>query len=491
MPMVPVTRSTVRLRPDPTRRIVKPFFPADHGAALGVTRTERILNRVLTLSPEEVSEALTELRAKHAHHNSNLDDLLLAGFTTVEHWLEATEIDDDRRRLIGAYFIHEYSIEGSALTNPSIVAAPDQTGVPEDWLRVVVSLRAVGEGHISSIEFRTGMVDPEGNIEIEDPGVPVLGQRRTPLFDRTHFTARLEELGVDVHLVHRALGDLDDSFTMEDLEKGLAVMDDQTNPAIQDAIHMVHWLASSNYEVTFDPNTEISQRVLAPNGPAESQGMEDARFVRFVESDGSIVYYSTYTAYDGARILPQLIQTSNFETFRIATLRGQAAVNKGMALFPRPIGGMYVALGRSDGESNYLMVSDHVRFWGDATQIQVPARSWELLQIGNAGAPIETEAGWLVVTHGVGPMREYALGAILLDIDDPTRVLGHLTEPLLGPNEEERYGYVPNVVYSCGSLVHNGHLVIAYGASDTFTTFASVSLEAVLAALVSSRDSIS
>ena len=247
----------------------------------------------------------------------------------------------------------------------------------------------------------------------------------------------------------------------------------------------MRWLASSNYELAFSEETDVSQRVLFPNGPAESRGMEDARFVRFIDPDGAAVYYATYTAFDGFNILPQLIETSDFLTFRIATLNGPAARNKGIAIFPRLVSGRYAALARSDGESNYFMQSDNMRFWHDAEQIQIPTRPWELMQIGNSGSPIETEAGWVVMTHGVGPMRSYALGAILLDIDDPSRVIGHLSEPLLVPDESEREGYVPNVVYSCGSLVHAGRLVIAYGASDTSTRFATVEVEALLTELTS------
>jgi predicted GH43/DUF377 family glycosyl hydrolase len=246
---------------------------------------------------------------------------------------------------------------------------------------------------------------------------------------------------------------------------------------------MMGWLASSNYQVTFPPASELSQRVLFPAAPSESRGMEDARLVRFVEEDGSVVYYATYTAFDGFGILPQLIETTDFETFRIATLNGPVARNKGIAIFPRRIAGRYAALGRCDGESNYLMVSDHPRFWHEAEQIEVPTRPWELMKTGNAGTPIETDAGWLVVTHGVGPMRRYALGAILLDIDDPRRMIGHLRDPLLEPDESERHGYVPNVVYSCGSVLHGDRLVIAYGASDTFTSFATVQIDSLLAEL--------
>jgi predicted GH43/DUF377 family glycosyl hydrolase len=298
-------------------------------------------------------------------------------------------------------------------------------------------------------------------------------------------SVKLEEMGMSNGPVWHVLAGLVDRFTLEDLDLAcdhLRRLEADSDEA-ESAVRSLHWLASSNYELTFPARSAISQRVLFPSGPTESHGMEDARFVRFVEPDGTVIYYATYTAYDGRRVLPQLIETTDFETFRIATLGGRAARNKGMAIFPRPVGGRYAALGRSDGENNFLMRSDDLRFWDESEQIQIPTRPWELMQIGNAGSPIETGAGWLVVTHGVGPMRQYALGAILLDIDDPGRVIGHLREPLLVPDESERQGYVPNVVYSCGSLIHGDRLVIAYGASDTFTTFASVEVEPLLAEL--------
>lgn len=486
---VPVTRSQVRLLPDPTRRIVMPYLPADLGPpGPGPGRTERMIQRVLSLSPQDLRTALRDLYERFADTYPDLDEVFLSGFSTVEKWVPATTVvGDEQRRLIGAYFLHEYTLEGAALTNPSIVAAPDQAGLADGYLRVVISLRAVGEGHISSIEFRIGVVGPTGDIEVASPAAPVAGTRQTPLFERAIFLAKLDELGANPGVVKRVLGSLDDHFTMDSLETALAPAGAirVPTPAVQRVRHLAHWLASSNYEVVFSPDLDLSQRILTPNGPTESHGIEDARFVRFVESDGSVIYYCTYTAFDGFSVLPQLIETTDFETFRVCTLNGSAAINKGIALFPRRVGGRYAALGRSDGESNYLMVSDHVRFWHHADLIQVPARPWELLQIGNAGTPIETEAGWLVITHGVGPLRQYALGAILLDIDEPRRVIGHLPEPLLLPERDERDGYVPNVVYSCGSLVHEGHLIIAYGASDTFATFASVPVDALLAALTS------
>jgi predicted GH43/DUF377 family glycosyl hydrolase len=486
MPSVPVARSNVRLQPDPRRLITKPYLPVATGAAEGRARVDRLIQRILALTPDEVKNTLEEIRRSFGHQHLDLDAVLQQGFSEVAPLVpNAAGLSADLQQVIGAYSMHQYSLEGAALTNPSIVPAPDQTGLPGNSLRVVVSVRAIGEGHISSIEFRTGVIGPEGDIDIEPAGSPITGTRRSPEFEKAVFTAKLAEMGVADDLVAQTMGSLQDRFTSTDLDESLADLERRLAPSssVQHAAQRIRWLASSNYRITFAAASELSQRVLFPAGPSESQGMEDARLVRFSREDGSVVYYATYTAFDGSGILPQLIETTDFEDFRISTLNGEAARNKGMAIFPRRVAGRYAALGRGDGESNYLMMSDHLRFWHDAIPIQMPTRPWELMQIGNAGAPIETDVGWLVVTHGVGPMRRYALGAILLDIDEPRRVIGHLREPLLVPDENERHGYVPDVVYSCGTLLHNDRLVIAYGASDTFATFATVQLSALLAEL--------
>jgi len=486
MSSIPVTRLPLRLAPDARRLIAKPFLSVDDVPAEGKTRVEQLIGRILDLSHEEVEATLDELRRNFQKRHADLDAVFERGFLAVAQSVpDAANLPDHMRQLVGAYFMHEYSLEGAALTNPSIVAHPDQTGLPDDSLRVIVSLRSIGEGHISSIEFRRGVVGQSGDIELEPPGVPMTGHRRSPTFDKPLFTAKLAEMGATDDPALRVLSALEDRFTMADLDGALADVagHEAASTAVHHVAQVMHWLASSNYKIAFPPESELSQRVLFPNGPSESRGMEDARFVRFVAAGGSAIYYAPYTAYDGFDILPQLIQTTDFMNFRIATLNGPAAANKGIAIFPRPIAGRYAALGRSDGENNYLMLSDHVRFWHEAERIQVPTRPWELMQIGNAGPPLETEAGWLVVTHGVGPMRRYALGAILLDLDDPSRVIGHLRDPFLVPSEQERDGYVPNVVYSCGSIIHNNHLVIAYGASDTSTGFATVPVDALLSAL--------
>jgi predicted GH43/DUF377 family glycosyl hydrolase len=481
-----VIRSPVTLAPDRTRTLLRTFLPPEPLPVPGVPiRVQRVLERILALTHEERAKTLDGVYLKFRHRVADIEKTLLAGFSVVEPWVSGSDdLKPDDRRLIGSYFLHEYTVEGAALTNPSIVAHPDQDGLRSGEVRVVVSLRAVGEGHISSVEFRTGQVDASGAISIETPLPLVHGKRETPLFDKSVFSAKLAELGADAE-VDVALGSLDEQFTMADLDLVLTELgsDPTSTPMTQQMMHTMHWLASSNYRVTFAEDTHLSSRILTPNGPAESHGMEDARFVRFTETDDSSAYYGTYTAFDGFNILPQLIETADFRTFRIATLNGTAAVNKGIALFPRRVGGQYMALGRSDGESNYLMWTDRVRFWNHTQRIQLPVRPWEIIQIGNAGAPIETEAGWLFITHGVGPMRQYALGAVLLDLDEPHRLIGHLSEPLLVAEEDERDGYVPNVVYSCGSLLHEGNVVIAYGASDTSTKFATVPLDSLLGAI--------
>jgi predicted GH43/DUF377 family glycosyl hydrolase len=483
---ISVTRLDLRLAPDPRRVIVRPYVPGEHSPVGGRTRVERIIDQVLELSPAARAAALEQVRASFGDRHDNLEEVLKRGFETVSHRAPTpTDLAPQVRDLIGAYFVHEYSIEAAALTNPSLVVAPDQSGLQPGSLRFIASLRAVGEGHISSIEFRTGVLDADGRVSIDPPGRPITGERRAPVFERRSFAAKLSEIEAGEAFLE-VMAQLGDHFTMDELETVLTELelDGGSTDVAHLVVNTIHWLAASNYELSFPPESDLSQRVIFPEGPAESRGMEDARFVRFEGDDGSVVYYATYTAFDGFHILPQLIETNDFVTFRIATLDGQAARNKGIALFPRPLDGRLAALARSDNENNYLMFSDHVRTWETAERIQVPTLPWELIQIGNSGAPIETDVGWLVITHGVGPIRTYALGAILLDLQDPSKVIGHLPEPLLSPNEDERDGYVPNVVYSCGQLVNGNTLLIAYGASDTGARFATVELDALLDALL-------
>ena len=482
-----VTRTAVRLAPDPHRVITKPFLPGVQVFPDGQSRAELIIKRILAMPEREVASTLAATQDQFADRHTGLSSILERNFAVVaDHVDNPNGLSPERRLLIGAYFTHEYSIEAAALSNPSMVAAPDQLGLDPGEQRFVMSLRAIGEGHISSIEFRSGVIDAGGEILMDKPGrYVVTARRRSPIYDKHVLSTKLEELGAFNEITRMCLDPLSSHFTFEQLEAAIADLDRQgVDRAIAfQTTKLIHWLASSNYASTFPTDSEISERVIFPAGPTESHGMEDARFVRFTDDDGTVVYYATYTAFDGIQILPQLIETPDFLFFRVATLNGSAAQNKGIALFPRKIDGRYAALSRQDNENNYLMLSDNVRFWHETERIQEPERPWELVQLGNCGSPLETEAGWLVITHGVGPLRRYTLGAILLDTQDPRRVIGHLNEPLLEPNEDEREGYVPNVLYSCGSMIHGNHLVLPYGISDVGTGIATVPLDDLLTRL--------
>ncbi len=459
-------------------------MPGAHIPSNGHVRARQVIDRILGLSEAEVASTLASTLDQFAPRHPDFAAALLRNYEGVAGLIEdLAHLTESQRLLIGAYFTHEYAIEAAALSNPSIVAAPDQSGLGAGGQRFILSLRAIGEGHLSSIEFRSGVIDSDGRISVDEPSrYTTIGERREPRYDHSMFRAKLDELGVLNEIAGLVLDPLPPRFTLEQLE---AAISDLHAGGIDRAVayettRIIHWVAASNYAIEFASESNISERVIFPSGPAESQGMEDARFVRFSHDDGTVLYYAMYTAFDGFQILPQLIETADFRRFRVATLNGKAARNKGMALFPRMIEGRYAALSRQDNESNFLMFSDDVRFWRDPIRIQQPERPWELMQLGNCGSPLETEAGWLVITHGVGPLRRYALGAILLDIDDPRRVIGHLEEPLLVPNEDERDGYVPNVVYSCGSMIHGDQLVIPYGFSDLGSGIAAIPLGEIL-----------
>lgn len=483
-----INRTTHVLRHDPGRVIAKPYLPGEEVANdTTTTRAGLLLARILALSEPEVAVMLEQTLAQFTGRHKDFEGLLERHFGMVEDSSNGAELSRPRRLLIGAYFTNEYSVEGAALFNPSIVPAPDQTGLRPGERRFVMSLRAVGEGHISSIEFRTGLIDAASVMTFDALGTTlVTGDRGPPAcYDKPQFAAKVVELGAGNALAAAVLERLPDLFTLAQLEASLEVLGREGPPhAISfETAKIMHALATSNYVTTFPPDSVLSERVIFPAGPHETHGMEDARFVLFTEDDGHATYYATYTAFDGYEILPQLIQTDDFVTFRITTLNGPAAQNKGMALFPRRIGGRYVMLSRRDRENLHLATSTDVRHWSDVTELHRPSRPWELLQIGNCGSPVETAAGWLVITHGVGPMRRYVLGALLLDLEDPRRVIGHLREPLLAPESSEREGYVPNVVYSCGALKNGDDLVLPYGLSDAAVGVAVISIPKLLAAL--------
>jgi predicted GH43/DUF377 family glycosyl hydrolase len=483
---IDVKRTTTILKPDQSRVLLRPFSPGDP------QRIGRIIARIMSLPEDRVGPLLNEVSAEFSQRHEQIRELFLERFEQIrELLLMDGEISEQRRLLIGSYFLAEYSLESAALFNPSIVPHPNQTDVPSGALRFILSLRATGEGHISSITFRTGIIYPDHRIEVFTAAGFLTEPRQVPnpLYEKPQFAKKLSELGLISEFTGRVINKLGELFALEELRTSLEAeleksrLSDATLCEDQDAARGIWMLARSNYEVQFHPKQSLSERIIFPATPSQRNGIEDARFVCFANDDGTHVYYATFTAFDGKVIMPQLVQTSDFLLFRFITLNGPAAENKGMALFPRKINGLYAMLSRQDNENIYVMFSDSVYFWYERKVLLKPTFPWELIQLGNCGSPIETDAGWLVLSHGVGPMRKYCIGAFLLDRDDPTKVIGHLREPLLKPNQNEREGYVPNVVYTCGALVHNGELIIPYGLADHATGFATVPLNEVLAAM--------
>ena len=481
-----VTESPLRLCPDVGRVIAMLFVPGEE-MPTGGSRAASVIDRILTMDDAEVAAVLADLTRRFAPRHRGLDATWARHFHIAVHRAgHGLGVSADRAQLIGAYFTRECSLEAAALFNPSIVIHPDQRGVDEGETRFVMSLRAVGEGHISSIEFRTGVVDGEGNLRVDDPGKFMDSGAHSPgPYQRHLFEAKLAERGCDHEAVSLVAGRLEPQFGPDELEVAIEAMqrDLPFGPAVSHATECMRWVAASNYTVVFSPDTAIADRVLWPSGPAEIDGMEDARFVRFVDDDDRVTYLATYTAFNRPHVAPQLLTTGDFRTFVVSQLSGPFATNKGMALFPRKVGGRYVALSRWDRERSAVAFSDDGTDWSEATTLDVDLRPWELIQVGNCGSPIETPAGWLVLTHGVGPMREYAIGAMLLDLDDPCRVIGALERPLLVARDDERDGYVPNVVYSCGALVVGTRLVLPYAFADIAVGAAVIDLPELLAQL--------
>jgi predicted GH43/DUF377 family glycosyl hydrolase len=424
-----VNRQSLYLRPDPARVVVRPFKPATEPRDLNPTdkvRANHIVDRVLRLDTESAAQQLSDVLDNFEGRHRNLIDIFEARAQDMEDALEPhAELNKTQRRLIGAYFLNEYSFEASALFNPSIVRHPDQTGAPENGCRFILSLRAVGEGHISSLTFRSGTIAADGSVTV-DP------------------TARL----ASVPKVRR-----------------------RTPTPNGDAI-----------EVEFRDDEELSERTIFPITDSQSNGIEDARFVEFDDGERK-TFYATYTAYSGRAIRSELIETVDFRSFRMTPLGGSAARNKGMALFPRKIDGRYAMIGRQDNENLYLIYSDDLYTWEGGQPILRPEYPWEFVQIGNCGSPVELDDCWLLLTHGVGPVRKYSIGAVLLDKKDPSKVLARSREPLVRPEPTEREGYVPNVVYTCGAMRHADQIILPYAVSDTFSNFATIKIGALMQAV--------
>lgn len=465
------------------RVITRPYVPA------GEERIRRLINRVLNLDEAQVSTLLETLLHDFSHRHRYFRQSLEQNFALVAGHVPGVEqVSMQRRLLIGAYFTAEYSVEAAALFNPSMVKVPSQETDPEGSCRFVMSFRATGEGHISSIEFRSGIVDTNNDIYfdalsdyVEAPEI-----HSNPSYDRHVFRLKLQEMGASNAVTHELLNKLPRNFTFNEMKGKIAELHDNGEFLPQEktaAIEMAMWLAQSNYQILFRKDHPICERVIFPVSEAERKGIEDARFVRFVDDDGAVIYYATYTAYNGETILPQLIETRDFLAFQIITLNGAQVLGKGMALFPRKVGGKYALLSRQDGENNAIMFSDNLHFWHEAEILQEPEFPYEFVQMGNGGSPIETPEGWLVVTHGVGPMRTYSLGIELLDLDDPTQIISRIDEPILAPNAHERDGYVPNVVYTCGAMIHQDELIIPYASGDQRCGIATLPLPRLMARL--------
>lgn len=479
---IKVHKLPLRLCANPTRVITRAYVPGGEG------RTQNIVDRVMTLSDQKVAALLDEVVHDFSHRHHDIRSVFQENYHCVTgNGTAPDRHSTERALLIGAYFTAEYSLESVALFNPSIVTHPDQRGVPKGATRFVLSLRACGEGHISSIVFRSGIIEANNQINI-DPITPFAATQRPvedALYDRHPFFLKLIEMGAYNDIGDAILQTVPDFFTLAQLQGAIfARTDDLINMEMftQTAEAML-WLARSNYHLGFPKDSPISERVIFPISENESRGIEDARFVRFTHDDGRVVYYATYAAYNGFSVLPQFIETKDFLHFKISTLNGRYAQDKGMALFPRMIDGRYVMISRIDGENLYVMPSDNRHFWNEAEKLKGPAQPWEFVQIGNCGSPIETERGWLLLTHGVGPMRTYCLGAMLLDLDDPTRIIAQLDEPLLIPDPAERDGYVPNVVYSCGAMIHHDELIVPYAICDSASGFLTVSVAELLSHL--------
>jgi predicted GH43/DUF377 family glycosyl hydrolase len=478
-----VYRTGIVLRPTNSRVVIRPFEIPNEA------RVERIIARVTALSEPDVENLLDKVMQEFRGRHQRTREFFHHRFEQVRKHLPTDQpLGESRRLLIGSYFTSEYALESAALFNPSMVWHPDQSGLPAGCRRFVLSLRATGEGHISSITFRSGVIDAAAGIRVDDPTRLVVAPDLVPnsLYEKALFYRKLTELGINGPFTELVMAALGDQFTLDDLGRTLrnAVRHNRARQHEYEPIAATMLvLAKANYEIRFDPALNVSERVIFPSSPTETNGIEDARFVRFTHDDGRVTYYATYTAYDGRVTLPQMLETEDFLHFKVSTLNGPEVKNKGFALFPRTVNGQYAMLSRQDNENVYLMYSDMPHFWYSKTLVAKPTYPWEFVQLGNCGSPIETDAGWLVLTHGVGPMRKYAMGAFLLDRDDPTRLIGRLAAPLLEPNTNEREGYVPNVVYSCGAVVHGKDLIIPYAMSDYASSFATVPLADVLAAI--------
>ncbi|NNL43563.1 MAG: glycosidase [Desulfobacterales bacterium] len=494
--MISVRRLNIKFYPDPKRVIARFFMP-------GAEKARSIVDKVIQLSEDKVHSILTHVFEDFSERHRKMSAIFQNHHDQIQTILEQElsfepgDISTEKMLLIGSYFTMEYSIESAAIFNPSIVEDPNQEFLEEGERRVIVSFRATGEGHISSIVFRSGILTKENELIFKpvDQLVEIPEKIKRHVYTKDHFIERiwlvlierrsgLEYKDAYNKIINSLMGELEGKFIYGKLLGAIERYTEGRDLSFQErrVIDALERVADSHYEMEFSLDTALSERVIFPFSMMENKGVEDVRIVRFTEDDGAVTYYSTYTAYSEHGILPKFISTKDFRHFTVKPINGEYARNKGMALFPRRIKGRYVMLARLDGASHYVLFSDSINVWStDAKKILGPEHPWEFIQVGNCGSPLETDEGWLVVTHGVGPVRRYCLGAMLLDRHDPTKIIARLQDPLMMPNEEEREGYVPNVVYSCGAIINNGELIIAYGMSDSASSFAAVSLDRLFA----------
>ncbi|OYY71182.1 glycoside hydrolase family 130 protein [Sphingomonas sp. 28-63-12] len=424
--MFEVFNHRLRLYADPSRVVVRPFHLAWQANGSAPSRTERLVREVLSMSRQETRAELEIVLKDFEARHWQTRRVFMTRYAEIEALLglDGSEIDDERRQLIGAYFCHEYSYAAAALMNPSVVPHFDQSGMPAGSQRLLMSMRAVGEGHISSIAFREGIITDKNELKLAPE----------PPFATATDTTDSDEL------------------------------------AIPEGPVTVHRHRDST----------LSGTVIFPITQAQSKGLEDLRLVQFSHDDGTVEWLGTYTAYNGSMIQSELMRTRDFRAFDLVPMTGSAARNKGMALFPRKVGGHYMMIGRQDGENLFLLRSDTLTHWNEGALLMTPAYPWELVQIGNCGSPIELDEGWLVLTHGVGAMRKYSIGAVLLDKADPTKIIGRTREPILAAADQDREGYVPNVVYSCGAMRHGETLFLPYGVADSSIAFAFIPIKVLL-----------
>ncbi len=476
-----IQRNQEKVYPDPKRVIARFFFSQDD-------RAKELIQRVMELTEDEVFAIISPVLQEYSKRHRNITKILNRNCDKVKFLMDdlaikLEDVSNFRKLLIGSYFTHEYSIESAAFFNPSMIEDPDQSELEEGQKRMIISFRAVGEGHISSIVFRRALVDKDAKVHVLPAGnyIDEAEVILNATYNKKLFFEKAAETKIDVHVLEEVKEKLHDQFEYLNLRK---IIQDSKNLKDNDMAKIeydkVLWLSDSYHDISFSKDTDISDRVIFPISEFERKGIEDARFVKFINDDDSVTYYATYTAYDGSLIMPKLLQTTDFYDFKVSPLFGVGAQNKNLALFPRKINGKFAMMSRIDGWNNYIMYSDRIGIWQNPIKLQEPKHPWEYTQIGNCGSPIETEHGWLIITHGVGPMRRYCLGASLLDLEDPSIEIGRLEEPLLIPNKEEREGYVPNVLYSCGSIIHNDKLIIPYGLSDYCSSFATVDINDLL-----------